>query len=90
MKVLKSKEKQFEYSVKNMKMTSEDNFEKNLINFHQHVMIKLKGLQKNKHNYSEGMAVTKDILADNESFPNVIITFRIYLTMPCSICGGAR
>lgn len=68
----------------------EENFENELIQFHQHVMIELKDLHKNERNSIKAMAVMKEILSDNKCFPNVAIVFRIYLTMPCSVCEGER
>jgi hypothetical protein len=57
-----------------------EEFENELIHFHEHVVSQVRELQEDE-NSSKVIDIMKQILLE-KCFPNVAVAFRIYLTMP--------
>ena len=58
----------------------EDNLQNELLHFHQYVKMELKCVPKNELKSSKVINTMKEIL----------VTFRLYVTLPRSLCEGER
>lgn len=91
---LTQKRKSAKILVENYKDDLDEEFENEIIHFHEHLKLELddKKIQHEKNKKNKSMLIftcIKEILLQ-ACFPNVAIAFRIYLTMPCSVAEGER
>lgn len=64
----------------------EMDLENEIIQFHKHMSLKI-----DDPYHDNVLTVASNILAvTSQSYPNVAIAVRIYLTLPCSVCEGER